>query len=157
MPTRGEVLTAMETRATVQIPEGQPIIPDGVFARKEDTADFQSAVHDLGYTVKFGKDKAVTISDQQDPRVQLTPRCRIGELTDEFLHVWNNWNEQRGRHLEGAEAEEHRFLSRQKHFSGSSNDRRFHQLELKNYVCYLRSSGTHIPIFIWKTFAELAL
>lgn len=157
VPTRDEVLTAMETRATARIPEGQPIIPDGVLARKEDTATFQSAVHELGYTVKFGKDKAVTISDPRDRRVQLTQRCRIGELTDEFLHVWNNWNEQRGVYLEGGEAEEHKFLSRQKHFSGSSNDRRFHQLELKNFVHHLRSSGAHIPIFVWKTFTDLAL
>jgi hypothetical protein len=154
--SREDVVTAMETRATEVVPAGQPIIPDSVIALKEDIQAFREYVSELGYSIKFGAKWAVTRFNKSDPKIQLTARCRIGELTDEFLHAWNNWNERRGCYLEAAESEEHKFLSRQKHFSGSSNDRRFHQLELKNYVRYLRESGEHIPIFVWKTFVEVA-
>jgi hypothetical protein len=152
---REDVLRAMERRATEAVPEGQPIIPDGAVALKEDMESLQQYITRLGYSVKFGTKRAVTTSNRYESKVQLTARCHTGELTDELLHVWNNGNERRGRYLEEARSEEHRFLSKQKHLSGSSNDRRFHQLELENYVRYLRASGEHIPIFVWKTFVDL--
>jgi hypothetical protein len=154
--SREEVLSVMATRATEVVPEGQPIIPNALIARTEDLQSFRGYVTEFGYSLKFGTDRAFTRVSGSDRVIQITARCSVGELTDEFLHAWNNWKEQRGRHLEEAESEEHRFLSRQKRFSGSSNDRRFHQLELKNYVNHLRARNEHIPIFVWKTFVNLA-
>ena len=156
MARRDDVLNAMQHRANEIIPEGVPIIPDGPLALSEDMACFQVAVQEMGYSVEFGQKRARTVPDPRDRRVELTARCRVGELTDEFLHVWNNCHERRGHFLPDGNAEEHRFLSRQKHFSGSSNDRRFHQLELENYTRSLRATGAHIPLFIWKSFIDLA-
>jgi hypothetical protein len=156
LPNRDDVLNAMQARATQIVPEGIPIIPDGVLALTEDIACFQSAVHEMGYSVEFGQIRARTVPDPQDRRVELTARCRIGELTDEFLHVWNNFNERRGNFLPVEDANEHRALSRQLRLSGSSNDRRFHQFELENNTRHLRGSNGHIPLFVWKTFIDLA-
>lgn len=146
----------MQTRATQIVPEGIPIIPDGVVALTEDIGCFQRAVQDMGYSVEFGQARARTVPDPKDRRVELTARCRIGELTDEFLHVWNNFNERRGNFLPVEDAREHRAVSRQMRFSGSSNDRRFHQFELENYTRHLRASNAHIPLFIRRTFIDLS-
>jgi hypothetical protein len=156
VPGRADVLNAMQMRADQVVPEGTPIIPDGPVALTEDIACFQVAVNEMGYEVKFGQLSAKTIPNPENRQVQLTSRCRVGELTDEFLHVWNNGSDRRGNFLPQARAQEHRFLSRQKHFSGSSNDRRFHQLELANYTHFLNKFSEHIPIFVWKSFIDLA-
>ena len=103
--------------------------------------------------IKFGQSRAVT--KLGDKSVHLTARCSVGVLTDEFLHAWNNFGERRGLYLDEAGKEEHQKLGRDFRLSGSSNDRRFHQLELENYVRCLRNSREAIPVFVWRTFTAL--
>ncbi len=144
----------MHNRADGAVREGEPIIPDGPTATTEDMQVFKRLVISMGYDVKFGQTRAVTIPRKQT--VQLIGNCTVGVLSDEFLHVWNNYAAQRGKyHEEPGVAEEHSHLGSSRRFSGSSNDRRFHQLELGNYARFLAQSGTAIPIFIWRTFGAL--
>lgn len=154
MSPRDEMLLAMNDRSIEHVPKGTPIIPEGPLATTEDMQEFKRLVQLIGYQVKFGQPRAVT-----KPRlrvVTLTPSCSVGTLSDEYFHVWNNVGSVRGMYLErGAEAEEHRALGQTLRISGSSNDRRFHQLELRNYVRCLRNSPEPIPIFVWRTFRLL--
>jgi hypothetical protein len=154
MPTpRDEMLDRMQERALQIVPEGQPIIPDGPTATSEDMQDFKRMSIALGFEVKFGQVAAVTRPGSRT--VSVTSKCTVGILTDEYLHVWNNFGDRRGTYLSEAMAEEHKGLGSTLRLSGSSNDRRFHQLELLNYVLCLRRSGEAIPTFVWRTFNVL--
>ena len=153
VPTRDDMLGTMERRSLEQVREGQPIIPDGPIALTQDMQEFKILVIGMGYEVKFGQNRAVTLPG--DRSVHLTPRCSVGVLTDEFLHAWNNYAGRRGIYLDAAKEKEHEGLARVTRLSGSSNDRKFHQLELENYVRCLQKSGDAIPGFIWRTFSVL--
>lgn len=154
MSPREETLLCMKTRAEAQVPEGQPIIPEGPTAITADMQEFKRLVTALGYEVKFGQGAAVTKPGLR--LVALTASCSVGVLSDEYLHVWNNFAGTRGRYLEQESGtKEHKELGSTLRLSGSSNDRRFHQLELKNYVRFLERSGGPIPIFMWRTFSGL--
>jgi hypothetical protein len=133
MPPREEMLRCMQERAATVVPDGEPIIRDGPIATTQDIQEFKSLVEALGYSVKFGQSKSVTKPGNQ--RVE----------------------------LEAARTLSRRFGLRQRapslgstlRISGSSNDRRFHQLELGNCARYLEQSGEAIPLFIWRTFSQL--
>lgn len=154
MSPRDEMIRCMQSRAAGAVREGEPIIPDGPTATTEDMQEFKRLVVAMGYEVKFGQARAVTNPRKQS--VQITAKCTVGVLSDEFLHVWNNHASQRGKYHEGStEAEEHTHLGSTLRLSGSSNDRRFHQLELKNYGHFLAQSSTAIPVFLWRTFSAL--
>jgi hypothetical protein len=154
MSPRDEMIQCMQRRAAGAVRQGEPIIPDGPTATTEDVQEFKRLVTSLGYEVKFGQANAVT--KPREELVQVTARCTVGVLSDEFLHVWNNYSQQRGKYHEDAPiAEEHRHLGSTLRLSGSSNDRRFHQLELGNYARFLAQSGTAIPLFLWRTFSAL--
>lgn len=153
MSPREEMLRCMQNRAVVTVREGEPIIPDGPSATTEDIQEFKRLVEAMGYEVKFGRTKALTRPARC--LVEITARCTVGVLSDEFLHVWNNYKQRRGLYMtEQSSAEEHRHLGSTFRLSGSSNDRRFHQLELYNYSRFLALSGGVIPVFLWRTFSE---
>lgn len=151
MSPRDEMLRCMKNRAEGLLIAGQPVIPDGPVATTGDMQEFKRLVQALGYAVKFGQTAAVT---RPGPRlVAVTAGCTVGVLSDEYFHVWNNFAETRGKYLETASRrDEHQALGSTLRLSGSSNDRRFHQLELLNYVQFLEKSGGPIPIFVWRTF-----
>ena len=153
MPPREDMIRRMRNRAADAVREGEPIIPDGPTATTEDVQEFKRLVNSMGYTIKFGQASAVT--KPRDGLVHITAKCTVGVLSDEFLHVWNNYTQRRGKYLEEAFAEEHRHLGVTLRLSGSSNDRRFHQLELGNYARFLAQSEAAIPIFLWRTFSAL--
>jgi hypothetical protein len=115
--------------------------------------EFKRLAEGLGYKIKFGQASAVTRPASRV--VAVTGNCTVGVLTDEYLHVWNNFAETRGQYLDENAGREHRAFARMVRLSGSSNDRRFHQLELENYVYFLENSGGAIPNFIWRTFTVL--
>jgi hypothetical protein len=150
---RDEMLDRMQSRAEQSVPDGQPIIPDGPTATTEDMQEFKRLVVSLGYEVKFGQRTAVTKPAART--VSVTGKCTVGILTDEYLHVWNNFAERRGLYLADSMSDEHRGLGATLRLSGSSNDRRFHKLELLNYLQFLRRSGQAIPTFMWRTFNVL--
>ena len=154
MSPRDEMIRCMKNRAAGTVPQGEPIIPDGPTATTEDIQEFKRLVTSMGYEIKFGQVNAVT--KPREKLVQITSKCTVGVLSDEFLHVWNNYVQQRGKYHEATPvADEHRQLGSTLRLSGSSNDRRFHQLELGNYVSFLARSGATIPIFLWRTFSAL--
>lgn len=154
MSPRDGMLGCMSKRTEEQVPYGEPIIPEGPIATTDDMQEFKRLVEAMGYQVKFGQAKAVTKPGVR--LVMLTPNCTVGVLSDEYLHVWNNFADGRGQHLgNGADKDEHRSLGSTLRLSGSSNDRRFHQLELRNYVRYLSVSGDSIPTFLWRTFSQM--
>jgi hypothetical protein len=150
---RDKMLRCMLERCTAVIPEGVPIIPDGPKATTQDIQEFKRLAKESGYAVKFGRPSAVTKPGKQE--VEITAECTTGVLADEYLHVWNNLSQIRGHYLRDPEAQEHVSLARTLRLSGSSNDRRFHQLELQNYVSFLAASQTPIPIFVWRSFTVL--
>src|SRR5689334_24487266 len=121
---RDEMLDRMQLRAEQPVPDGQPIMPDGPIATTADMQDFKQRVLALGYEVEFGQRAAVTTPRTRS--VSLTPRCTVGILTDEYLHVWNNFSGTRGSCLADALSDEHKGLGATLRLSGSSNDRRFH-------------------------------
>jgi hypothetical protein len=153
MSPREEMLRCMKERARAAVPEGQPIVPNGAVATTQDMQEFKQLVQALGYEVKFGRVSAARRPSSKV--VDLTGNCTVGVLTDEYLHVWNNFAESRGKYVEENSGHEHRALAGTFRLSGSSNDRRFHQLELENYVRFLENSGGAIPNFIWRTFTVL--
>ncbi len=153
MSVRDEMLRLMDSRAGAKVREGEPIIPDGPTATTEDIQEFKRLANVCGYEVKFGKSAALTRPGRQV--VELTAKCTTGILSDEFLHVWNNFTQNRGRYLDAPTSIEHKTLSYTFRLSGSSNDRRFHQLELQNYTSFLAQSDGPIPIFLWRTFSLL--
>ena len=151
MSPREEILQCMKYRAETVVPEGEPIIVDGPTATTQEMQEFKFLASTLGYTAKFGQASAVTKPGARI--VAVTAFCTVGVLTDEYLHVWNNFGETRGRYLGDADKREHKALGGTLRLSGSSNDRRFHQLELLNYAHFLGVSGSAIPSFIWRTFS----
>jgi hypothetical protein len=153
MSSKDQMLRRMQDRATAPVREGDPIVPDGPTATTEDMQEFKRLAHACGYVVKFGKSRALTRPNQQV--VELTAKCTTGILSDEFLHCWNNFAQNRGRYLDAATAIEHNALCSTFRLSGSSNDRRFHQLELRNYAGFLAQSDGPIPVFMWRTFSVL--
>ncbi|HEY3740876.1 MAG TPA: hypothetical protein VGL53_13580 [Bryobacteraceae bacterium] len=154
MSPRDEMLACISKRTEENVPYGEPIIPEGPVATSDDMQEFKRLAEAMGYEVKFGQSRAVTKPGART--VAVTPSCTVGVLSDEFLHVWNNFADGRGQHLEnGADKAEHRALGGTLRLSGSSNDRRFHQLELRNFVRHLKSSGGSIPTFMWRTFSGM--
>src|SRR5260221_333736 len=153
MSSKDQMVRRMQVRASATVREGDPIGPDGPTATTEDIQEFKRLANACGYVVKFGKSRALTRPGQQV--VEVTAKCTTGILSDEFLHCWNNFAQNRGRYLDAATAIEHKALRHTFRLSGSSNDRRFHQLELRNYVGFLAQSDGPIPIFLWRTFSVL--
>src|SRR5436853_7777140 len=99
MPPRDQTLDKMDRRATTTVPEGEPIIPNGPTATTQDIQEFKSAVEAMDYSVEFGEASAVT--KPKESVVHLTARCTVGDLTDEYLHIWNNSQNRRGMFLRG--------------------------------------------------------
>lgn len=150
MSARDEMIHCMQRRATGVVPKGEPIIPDGPTATTQDIQEFKGLVSAMGYEIKFGQVNAVT-----KPRERLV-QITVGLLSDEFLHVWNNYAQRRGEyHDDKPTGEEHKGLGSTLRLSGSSNDRRFHQLELGNYARFLSNSSSAITNFLWRTFAAI--
>jgi hypothetical protein len=143
----------MKRRALATVPEGEPIIPEGPTATSQEIQEFKRLIGSMGYEASFGKSRAVTKPSASI--VELTARCTAGILSDEFLHVWNNFAGTRGRYLDPGAASEHKGLGSTFRLSGSANDRRFHQLELQNYAFFLEQSGEAIPMFLWRAFNVL--
>jgi hypothetical protein len=74
----------------------------------------------------------------------------VGQLTDEYLHAWNQI-ETRGKFLDTSAANEHRRLGRIAERLGtkalvSTENVVFHKLEALNFVC----SGHPVPGFMWR-------
>jgi hypothetical protein len=152
---REAMLNCMKCRAVATVPVGEPIIPEGPTATSHDIQEFKRLVKLMGYEANFGESRAVT--KPSEGIVELTAKCTAGILSDEFLHVWNNFAGARGRYLDPGVASEHKALGSTFRLSGSSNDRRFHQLELQNYAVFLEQSGAPIPMFLWRAFNALRL
>lgn len=75
----------------------------------------------------------------------------VGQLTDEYLHAWNQ-RFGRGRFLEPRAAGEHRSFGARAERDGTrslgrSGNAAFHKLEALNFV----QSGHDVPGFIWRT------
>jgi hypothetical protein len=152
---REAMLNCMKRRALATVPIGEPIIPEGPTATSQEIQEFKRLIKSMGYEASFGKSRAVT--KPAAGIVELTAKCTAGILSDEFLHVWNNFAGARGRYLDAGVASEHKGLGSSFRLSGSSNDRRFHQLELQNYVVFMEQSGEAIPMFLWRAFNVLRL
>jgi hypothetical protein len=74
----------------------------------------------------------------------------LGQLSDEFLHAWNQIRG-RGKFLDPKAAMEHQRFGRTAtelgtRALGSNQNSAFHKLEALNFV----SSGEHVPGFIWR-------
>ena len=74
----------------------------------------------------------------------------LGQLSDEFLHAWNQVRG-RGKFLDPRVAKEHQAFGRIATESGTrslgtNQNAAFHKLEALNFI----SSGQHVPTFIWR-------
>ena len=108
MSPREAMLNCMKCRAVATVPVGEPIIPEGPTATSHDIQEFKRLVKLMGYEANFGESRAVT--KPSESIVELTAKCTAGILSDEFLHVWNNFAGARGRYLDPGVASEHKAL-----------------------------------------------
>ena len=74
----------------------------------------------------------------------------LGQLSDEYLHAWNQIRG-RGRFLDAKAAKEHQTFGRAAtehgtRWLGTNQNAAFHKLEALNFIL----SNEHVPTFIWR-------
>jgi hypothetical protein len=154
MSAQEQVLGVMLRRSTMTVPEGTPIIPDGPVATSQDMQEFKRLCELCRYMVIFGAPDGRTSQSQMT--VKVSGHASVGLLTDEFLHVWNNTDERRGKFFPDPEqGKTHRFLRTLGAKSGTSDDRHLHQMEIANFAYCVKAGGASIPVFVWRTFRAL--
>lgn len=125
-------------------------------ALKVDFAALDLAASKIGVTVTNSGDGSFYAPDRKLINIDTkTPNQRgfvsLGQLTDEYLHAWNQWAG-RGKFLPAHIAREHVALGRiaeQRGTSGLGTAKiicAFHQLEALNFVM----SNQEVPLFVWR-------
>jgi hypothetical protein len=121
--------------------------------------DFESLVDvalKLGITVTFNSGGSYFAPDDRLINIDTKAKTRrgfvsLGQLSDEYLHAWNQVRG-RGKFLDGNAAKEHQRLGRLAEKEGTrslgtNQNAVFHKLEALNFI----TASKHIPTFIWRT------
>lgn len=124
-------------------------------ALKQDFASLREFARQIGIRVEH--DGVGSFFSWEDKLINIdtkTPNQRgfvsLGQLTDEYLHAWNQ-HFGRGKFLDPKAAAEHQAFGRAAMQSGtrslgSNQNVAFHKLEALNFI----QSGHHAPGFVWR-------